>query len=618
MAELPPEVAAGVREIVERGVELWTENGELRFLAPPDVPTADLRSALRPAREYLVSLLDGGGRLAPTLLVERGPAGFDEGPNAVRSLTFDLTGPLDHRAVEAALTTLVERHETLRTAYPHIGGGPLRLIRPPMPVPVECFDGEEERLPERPSPYAPPLISAALVRRGAEEHILTLTVHGIAVDGMSLALVFDELGPLYDAAAEGRPDPLPEAPSSQRQVRRERAYLASPEAVTARDYWVARLASAPALRGRPGATGESGNSPVEVSEALADAVRDRAAAERTTPFAVLLAAYGLLLSEVTGCEDVTVSGPVANRWHPDDEGTVSGARDILALRLLLDGTTADAIAVAHRERHAALAHGRFPFDQLPPDVAPPRRPGRNPVFGALFALQAFGDRYVLSFRGVRSDLRDLPVPPVPPGIDAGLMLWPQGRGYRGDIACDGVALDAAELPGLAERYLAIVRELADGRVEEVRPGEVRDRLDADPAVAETVVDERDGRVVAYTVLREPAEPALADRLRRAVSTLHPAPLLVPVTRVPRDARGDADLAALRGVPVTDPATLARWEAELGVRAGPVAVDVVPAAGGDQVAAQEVTVTVTAPAHKAGDVRLVDRFGTAVVPRVIEE
>lgn len=674
MSELAPAVAERVRELVDRGVELWTDDDGLCFLATPDVPAADIRSVVRPAREGLMSLLAGGKRLAPALLIERGRVEYAGEPSAVRTLTFEVTGPLDDGALQAALTALVARHDALRVAYPRIGGGRIRLIHPPMPVPLPCFDGEDPRHPPRPDPCRPPLLTAALVRREPAAHLLMLTVHSIAVDGMSLALLLEELGSLYDAADAGRPPALPEAPSSQRQVRREHTYLSGPEAAAAREYWAERLASSAPLRGRPRAPGEAGEAeslsgdtesvprkaenppgtaeslpgtaenllgtadsvpgepgsvPIAVPGRLTEAVRARAAAEGTTPFAVLLAAYGLLLAEVTGCDDITVAVPIGNRWHPEDERTASGARDLLLLRLALDGTLPDAIGATHRERLNAMAHGRLPFEALPPDVAPPRRPGRNPVFGVVFALQTFDKPLALRPQRVSATLRHLTEPPPDAGIDFKLILWPEDGGLHGQLACDGVAADAGELPAIGRRYLAILGELARRRLGGIRPGEVRGVLHADPVVADAVLDEREGRVVAYVVVRARADPAVIDRLRRRLSAYHPAPLLVPMRRIPRHADGGADLAALRCVPVTDPATLARWEAELAAHAGTaVEVEVVPhpAAGGvppherdaggrhDPVAAQEVTATM--PARALRNIPLLDRFGTKVVPRAV--
>ncbi|MDN3359631.1 condensation domain-containing protein [Actinomadura sp. DC4] len=610
MSELSPAAAERVRELVDRGVELWTENDELCFLAPPDLPAAAIGSTLRPVREDLIALLAGGERLTSALLIERVQVEHAGGPNAIRTLTFEISGPLNHDALQAALTALVARHDALRTAYPRIGGGRVRLVRPPMPVAVPCLD-EEPGHPPRPDPGRPPLLTAALMRRGPEAHLLVLIVHTIAVDGLSLALLVDELGSLYDAAGSGRPPSMPAAPSSGRQVRRERAYLASPDADAAREYWADRLAAAPALPRRPGALGTAGSIPLVLPERLANAVRARAAAEGTTAFTVLLAAYATLLAEVTGGDDITVAVPLGKRCHPEDEHTVSGARDLLLLRLALAGTAPDAIAVAHRERLAAMAHGNLPFDALPPDVAPPRRPGRNRVFDVVFVLQTFGERLALRLRGASVTLRRLPPFLLDAGVGFGLILWDQDGGFRGELACDGSAADAEELPAVGRRYLAILGELADLRVGRIPPEEVRDRLQADPTVADAVLDEREGRVIAYVVLRARADPAVTDRLRRGLSTYHPAPLLVPVARIPRHADGGADLTALRAVPVTDPATLARWEAELAARAGTaVAVEVVPR--DDDVAVQEVTATM--PAGTPENVPLLDRFGTKVVPR----
>ncbi|MFB9905634.1 condensation domain-containing protein [Allokutzneria oryzae] len=563
MSDLPASIGA----LVDRGVELWTENDELRFLAPPGVFTDEARTAVRSARPELVSVLSGGKRLAPALHIERGRVDdrFAEAPSGVRTLAFALEGPLDPDALSSALTALVARHEVLRTAYVRIGGVFVRLIHPPLPVPLTR--GSE---PPRPHASRPPLLTAAL----SDDQVLTLTVHGIAVDGMSLALLLEELGPLYAGKS------LPEPPSAQHQVRRERAYLVSPEAVAAQHYWRDRLIGAPALR-LSGKAGEGGSTPVVVSPELTSAVRRRAAAERTTPFTVLLTAYSLLLSEITGCEDMLIAVPVAHRWHPEDEQTVSGARDLLLLRLELDSD--DPLRTVHRERLNALDHGRLPFEALPPDLAPPRRPGRHPVFGIQFALQTFGDRLVPQLTDVTATPLNPPTGPLEPGFDFGLMLWVDGDRLVGDLACDGAVADASELPALAQRYSELVEELSASSRSAPAP------LD------DAVLDSRDGRTIAYVVTRD---PVAAERLRRQ----HPSVLVVPVTRIPYD--GDrVDLPALRTVPVTDPASLARWEAELSTHAGhPIAVEVAPRNDGSLSALQ-----VTAPI----DAVLTDRFGTRV-------
>ncbi|WP_086819959.1 condensation domain-containing protein [Allokutzneria sp. NRRL B-24872] len=430
-----------VGELVDRGVELWTEDGELCFLAPPGVFTDSARAALRAARAELISLLEGGKRLAPALLIERGRVDdrFAEAPAGVRTMSFALSGPPDRAALEAALSELVARHEVLRTAYVRLRGF-ARLVHPPCPVPL--VPGSQ---PPRPHASCPPLLTAAL----SDDHVLTLTVHGSAVDGMSLALLMEELGQLYAGAQ------LPPPPSAQHQVRRERAYLASPEAQAAQRYWLQRLGDAPRLP-LLAVPGSPESIPVVVPPSLAHTVRAGAAASGTTPFTVLLAAFGQTLAEVTGASDMTVAVPVAHRWHADDERTVSGARDLLLLRLELG--SGDPVALVHRERVNAMEHGRLPFEVLLSDLDLPRPAGRHPVFGIQFALQGFGSRLVPDLLGAR--LASLPIAPLGEGMDCGLMLWDcAGRdgadgGYVGELACDGVAVSGLE--GVRRRYLELL------------------------------------------------------------------------------------------------------------------------------------------------------------------
>ncbi|GAA3988281.1 hypothetical protein GCM10022247_03400 [Allokutzneria multivorans] len=420
-------------------MELWAEDGELSFLAPPGVFTDSARTVLRAARAELLSLLEGGKRLAPALLIERGRVDDSsaEAPAGVRTMSFALSGPPDRVALEAALTELVARHEVLRTAYVRLRGF-ARLVHPPCPVTI--VPGSQ---PPRPHASRPPLLTAAL----SDDHVLTLTVHAVAVDGMSLALLMEELGQLYAGAQ------LPQPPSAQLQVRRERAYLSSPEAQAAQRYWRQRLGDAPGLP-LLAVPGSPESVPVEVPPSLARTVRARAAAAGTTPFTVLLAAFGRVLAKVTGASDMTVAVPIAHRWHADDERTVSGARDLLLLRLELD--SGDPVALVHRERINAMEHGRLPFEVLLSDVNPPRAPGRHPVFGIQFALQGFGARLVPDL--LDAQLAELPIAPLGEGMDCGLMLWDTpGGGYVGELACDGAAISGLE--GVRRRYLELLADV---------------------------------------------------------------------------------------------------------------------------------------------------------------
>ncbi|WP_338320950.1 condensation domain-containing protein, partial [Streptomyces lonarensis] len=174
--------------------------------------------------------------------------------------TFRIVGPLDDRALSAALTEIAGRHEVLRTRYGTEGGSPVQLIDDPSPVVPDRADlgdlpraEREDRLRQlveersrRPLDLrAEHPWRAALVRLAPGEHALLLTFHHIAFDGWSWGIVADELRALYEAFSTGGPDPLEPLElqyADYAEWRRE--WLAAQPEVTDRqlDHWRQRLA----------------------------------------------------------------------------------------------------------------------------------------------------------------------------------------------------------------------------------------------------------------------------------------------------------------------------------------------------------------------------------------
>jgi hypothetical protein len=139
-----------------------------------------------------------------------------------------LAGPLDPGALAAAFREVVRRHEVLRTTFPARDGRPVQAIGPPperVAVPVVDLaalpparrDAEAARLVDA-DPRVPfdlergPMFRVGLVRLGARDHWLLVTMPHIVTDAWSMAVLFRELPPLSEAARRGERSPLPELP----------------------------------------------------------------------------------------------------------------------------------------------------------------------------------------------------------------------------------------------------------------------------------------------------------------------------------------------------------------------------------------------------------------------
>nr|WP_041842091.1 non-ribosomal peptide synthetase [Actinoplanes friuliensis] len=330
------------------------------------------------------------------------------GTEYVSPLALQLTGDLDTGALEAALTALVDRHESLRTTF-RTGADGLaeQLIHPPAPVHLDRVDltGADPEAVDRAlaehtgRPFdlaAGPLLRVLLARTGAQQHVLLLVLHHIITDGWSGGLLTDELGELYAAALHGTPARLPELPLTYADFAVwQRARLTGPAVDGQLGYWRDRLAGItpldlPTDRPRPAVRTSAGAAhaftvPAELTARLHSLGR----AHDCTLFTTLVAACQLLLSRWSGQDDITVGTVTSGREHPGLERIVGFFVNTVVLRSAVDPRT-PFHALLRRVRETVLgafAHQDVPFERLVDELQPVRDTSRNPLFDVLVVLQ---------------------------------------------------------------------------------------------------------------------------------------------------------------------------------------------------------------------------------------
>ncbi len=388
-----------------------------------------------------------------------------------------LRGPLDRRALAAALAEIARRHEALRTSFPAGPEGPFQAIAPPAPVPLPLADlaglpaaeGELARVirDEARRPFdlrRGPVLRAALLRLGDLDHVLLVTLHHVAADGWSVGVLERELSVLYAAFAAGRPSPLPEldvqyADYAVWQRRRFAGELLAREVA----WWRERLADAPAElalpldRPRPAVPGERGGTvPLAFPEHLAARLAERVRREGATPFMVLLAALQSLLGRYSGERRVPVGTPIANRLRVEVEGLVGFFVNTLVLAgdLAGDPSFRQLLSRARAEALAAYAHQELPFERLVEALAPERRLGRMPLFQVLLALQD-APSPGLALPGLAAER--LPVAAGTAKLDLAVLVTSTPGGLAGEVEYDAELFDRAtalRLAGHLARLLA--------------------------------------------------------------------------------------------------------------------------------------------------------------------
>ena len=121
-----------------------------------------------------------------------------------------IEGPLDRVALQAAVDTLVARHEVLRTAFTERAGVPGQVIAEQVRVPVESVHGAGPatvgELIARPFDLAvAPLLRVTVLGNGPQDHRLLIVVHHLVADGWSFSVLSRELAAVYNAVRHHRP-----------------------------------------------------------------------------------------------------------------------------------------------------------------------------------------------------------------------------------------------------------------------------------------------------------------------------------------------------------------------------------------------------------------------------
>lgn len=318
------------------------------------------------------------------------------------------SGPVDPRALSAALTRLTARHEVLRTRFALDGEQPVQLVEPVRDVELTLVpvpDATEESFTAACAPFvnAPfdlgerPPLRAVLVSAGEDEHALSVVVHHIVSDGWSFTVLWRELLALYREEIGEGPAELPELKLQYGDfARAERSRLDGGAAEEAVRHWSGRLAGVSALRmpldhPRPaGPAHPAGFADLALGPDLVAGLDALAREQRCTPFMVLLTAYQIVLARWTGCYDFAVGTPLAGRNETAHEVLLGYFSRTGVIRADLTGEP-DFRTVLRRVRSATMAalnHQDVPFERVAAELGLPVLPGAGPLYQAVFVHQS--------------------------------------------------------------------------------------------------------------------------------------------------------------------------------------------------------------------------------------
>ncbi|WP_265445529.1 non-ribosomal peptide synthetase [Acetivibrio straminisolvens] len=396
--------------------------------------------------------------------------------NAVR-----IKGYIDKDSIIKSLSTLVERHEALRTVFKNVNGTPVQIVQKPETVQLfemdlsnlsdeKQLEDELKKLLKEEARYVfdlekGPLFRFCLIRLKENEHALSMVIHHIISDAWSNAIFVGEFFKLYELLTQGKEASLPEldvqfgdyAVWEQKQLQKD----TMKELI---DYWKKQLdkpttLQLPTDRVRPKTqTYEGGFEPVVISKELTEKLKALCSSEGTSLFMVILAAFQTLLYRYSGQEDIFTGTVVANRNRREIENVVGFFMNTLVMRTNFEGNPKfrDLLKRVKEMTLNAYSYQELPFDKMLEELKPERDISRTPLFQVMFILH--NTRQVeLEMPGVKMEPIDVESGLAP--FDLRLQLTEGEDGIKGGFDYCKALFDADTVKRMAGHLKSILEAI---------------------------------------------------------------------------------------------------------------------------------------------------------------
>jgi tyrocidine synthetase III len=309
-----------------------------------------------------------------------------------------LAQEITQQQVENIVNQLALRHESLRTSFEIVNGTPMQKIHDHVSIEVDYYKDPEISIQEIIDPFINsfdltqiPLIRVGLIERAGQEHILLIDMHHIISDGVSHSVLVNEFVQL--SRGEKLPDLRLQYKDFATWQQQEAQQL---ELKDQESFWLKQfkgnipVLNLPTDYARPVMQRFEGATELfSLDQETTHKLKEIAIAEESTLYMVLLAAFTIMLSKVSGQQDVVVGTSVAGRGHADLWKIVGFFINTLALR----NFPTDDKGFRHFLREVkirtldAMENQDFPFEDLVEKVNVKRDTSRNPLFDVMFVME---------------------------------------------------------------------------------------------------------------------------------------------------------------------------------------------------------------------------------------
>lgn len=417
-----------INSLAAAQVSVSIENGNLALSAPKGAVTAELLTAIKAQKFELLNFLQQESSIGQTitqadreqpLLLSFGQQRLwfiDQMESSTAynlGETLRLFGSLNYSALNSAFSTIFERHECLRTCFIQDENGiPVQVVQEAKKCNISIADysdlpteEQQRRVREIHEQEAMQtfdlscdlMLRARLLKLSESEHVLLVSMHHIAFDGWSTAILLREFAACYQAYLEGKDCDLPPLAIQYIDYAQwQRNWLKGEVLEKQMEYWEQQLADLPATHGLPldrprpahqTFVGQTHSS--HINQDLSAPLHRLCKQQGATLFMGLQAVFAVLLARFSGERDIVVGTPVANREQAEVAASIGFFANTLVLRTDLSDQPSfvDLLGRSRQMLLDAYAHQQVPFEQIVERLQPERSLSHGPLFQILLQMQ---------------------------------------------------------------------------------------------------------------------------------------------------------------------------------------------------------------------------------------
>lgn len=322
---------------------------------------------------------------------------------------FELSGPIDLIILGKAFDAVIDRHQVLRSVYRQQDGLVSMVLQQPQPIALVVedisamtTDEQPQKLKEIASAHVMTpfdlstdlMLAVKVVKMASDVHVLLVRLHHIAADGLSIAILTEEVCRHYQSPDIMSPLPLQYSDYASWQ----RRWLTEQNVAQQMEYWkgilegIPMLHSLPLSKVRPARQSFQGTSLYfELPKELFEQVKKVAKSENVTLFVYLQTAFATLVSLYSNHNDIVIGTPSNSRDEQSLQGMIGLFLNLLLIRTDVQSQTVFTELLQRNNQNIlnAFDYQHLPFEHLIEALKPQRSLSHNPLCQIKFVLQNY-------------------------------------------------------------------------------------------------------------------------------------------------------------------------------------------------------------------------------------